>query len=141
MHIKTLGPNDDPTTTHGEFLRGASGKDGDFVKKLLSDPDSVPLDPADRAILKFVEKMTLMPSQMTAADVQSLRDVGFSDENVLEICGVAAFFNYVARIADALGIELEEHYSDWSRFLGFEPGPTVRVDTVRMGDAFVKAAS
>ena len=107
------------------------------MKKLLSDPDSVPLDPADRAILTFVEKMTLAPSEMTDADVRSLRDAGFSDENILEICAIAAMFNYVSRIADALGIELEEHYSEWSRFLGFEPGPTIRVEKARMGDAFV----
>jgi len=81
--------------------------------------------------------MTLTPAQMTDADVQSLRAVGFSDENVLEIVAIAAMYNYVARVADALGIELEEHYSDWSQFLGFEPGPTIRVQNARMGDAFV----
>ena len=95
-------------------------------------------DPADRAIVRFVEKMTLTPAQMTDADVRSLRDVGFSDENVLEIVAITAMFNYVARVADALGIELEEHYSDWSQFLGFERGPTVRVENARMGDPFVK---
>ena len=99
----------------------------------------MPLDPGDRAIIKFVEKMTLTPSLLTDQDVESLRDVGFSDENVLEICAIAALFNYVSRIADALGIELEEHYSDWSKFLGFDPGPTVRVENARAGDPFVAA--
>jgi hypothetical protein len=87
--------------------------------------------------VKFVEKMTLLPSEMTEADVQSLRDVGFSGENVLEVCAITAFFNYVARIADALGIELEEHYNEWSKFLGFEEGPTIRVENARMGDPFL----
>ena len=96
-------------------------------------------DPGDLAIVRFVEKMTLNPSQMTDHDVQSLRDAGFSDENILEICAIAAMFNYVARIADALGIELEEHYHDWSKFLGFSPGPTVRVENARAGDPFVAA--
>ena len=89
--------------------------------------------------MRFVEKMTLTPAQMTDQDVQSLRDVGFSDENILEICAIAAMFNYVSRIADALGIELEEHYHDWSQFLGFAPGPTVRVENARTGDPFVPA--
>jgi uncharacterized protein YciW len=80
--------------------------------------------------------MTLTPAQMTDADVQSLRDSGFSDEQVLEIVAIAGLFNYLARVADALGIELEEHYSDWSQFLGFESGPTIRVPSARMGDAF-----
>jgi uncharacterized protein YciW len=96
-------------------------------------------DPADRAIVRFAEKMTLTPSAMTDADVQSLRDAGFSDENVLEIVAITAMFNYVARVADALGIELEEHYSDWSQFLGFEKGPTILVQNARMGDPFTPA--
>lgn len=83
--------------------------------------------------------MTLTPSAMTDADVQSLREVGFSDENVLEIVAITGLFNYLARVADALGIGLEEHYSDWSQFLGFERGPTVRVQNARMGDPFVAA--
>lgn len=98
------------------------------MKKFLSDPGSVLTDPADFAMIKFVEKMTLAPSTMTQDDAQSLRDAGFDDLQILEIAALCAQFNYVARMADALGIELEEHYVDWSRFLGFKEGPTVKIE-------------
>lgn len=106
------------------------------MKKFLADPSSVLTDPADLAMIAYVEKMTLSPSSMTEADVQSLRDHGFSDLQVLEIAAVCAQFNYVARMADALGIELEEHYVAWSKSLGFGDGPTIKVEAQPMGDPF-----
>jgi len=61
-------------------------------------------------MLEFSEKMTLAPSTMTEADVQRLREAGWTDRDILDIAQVAAYFNYRARIADALGVELDEPY-------------------------------
>jgi alkylhydroperoxidase family enzyme len=44
---------------------------------------------------------------MTDADVAHLRDVGFSDRDILDICTVASYYAYVNRIADGLGVQLE----------------------------------
>ena len=58
-------------------------------------------------MLEYAEKLTLRPSGMTPEDVDALREVGFSDEDVLHICEVVAYYAYANRIADGLGIELE----------------------------------
>ena len=47
---------------------------------------------------------------MTEKDIDSLRREGFSDEAILDATCVAAFFNYINRMSDALGIELEEAF-------------------------------
>lgn len=61
-------------------------------------------------MLEFAEKMTLASSSMKEADVQALRRAGWTDRDILDIAQIAAYFNYRARIADALGVELDEAY-------------------------------
>jgi len=58
-------------------------------------------------MLTYVEKLTRTPGDMTDADVAHLRDAGFSDRDILDICTVAAYYAYVNRIADGLGVQLE----------------------------------
>lgn len=57
-------------------------------------------------MLEFAEKMTFDPAGMTEGDVQKLRAAGFSDEDILSIALLAAYRNFIVRIADALGCEL-----------------------------------
>ncbi|MBI2320575.1 MAG: peroxidase [Chloroflexi bacterium] len=58
-------------------------------------------------MLAFTEKLTLEPGSMGEEDAQRLRAVGFGDEDLLEIAVVAAWYNFVSRIACALGVELD----------------------------------
>lgn len=62
-------------------------------------------------MVDYVIKLTRTPGAMTATDVDDLRDVGFDDAAVLDICQVAAYYNYVNRLADGLGVELEPHWT------------------------------
>ncbi len=62
------------------------------------------LSAADRAMLDFAVKMTVAPYKHTRDDVEKLRAVGFDDTGVLQITMIAAYFNYINRIADALGV-------------------------------------
>jgi uncharacterized peroxidase-related enzyme len=71
---------------------------------LRRDYTQANLSPADRAMLDYAVKLTEMPSRMTAADVETLRAVGFDDRGVLQITLIAAWFNYVNRVADARGV-------------------------------------
>ena len=80
------------------------------MRALARDPDGVECDPADRALLDYVLKLTRTPGAMTEADVASLRTAGFSDTAVLDICQVAAYYAYVNRLADGLGVEVEEYW-------------------------------
>jgi len=65
------------------------------------------LDERRIAMLAYAEKLTLAPASVTREDVDALRAAGFSDEDVLHICEVTAYYAYANRIADGLGLELE----------------------------------
>ena len=59
-------------------------------------------------MLRYAVKLTVLPSEMTEDDVSSLRRAGFSDLDVLHIAEVVAYYAYANRIADGLGITLED---------------------------------
>ena len=61
-------------------------------------------------MLDYVHKLTLSPWDMDQADVQKLREQGFSDRAILDINQIAAYYAYVNRIADGLGVPLEEFW-------------------------------
>jgi uncharacterized peroxidase-related enzyme len=71
---------------------------------LRRDYTQVKLSDADRAMLDFAVKMTVTPWKHTKQDVEKLRAVGFDDTGILQITLIAAFFNYINRVADALGV-------------------------------------
>lgn len=69
------------------------------------------LSAPDRAMLDFALKLTHAPSTMTAEDVRTLRDHGFSDTAVHDIVQVTALFAYYNRLADGLGIDDEPEWA------------------------------
>jgi len=62
-------------------------------------------------MLAFSEKLTHTPWEMKEADVAELRGHGLTDEQILAVVLVAAFFNVATRVADALGIELDPQFT------------------------------
>jgi len=62
-------------------------------------------------MLDYAAKLTLEPWNMAESDVVNLRDAGFSDSAILDICQVTGYYAFVNRLADGLGVELE-HYWD-----------------------------
>ncbi len=82
-------------------------RDDDLLERIESDWRSAPLEPRRRAMLVYAEKLTRSPGTVTRADVEALREVGFGDRDVLEIAEVTAYYAYVNRIAEGLGVELE----------------------------------
>lgn len=77
------------------------------MRALEKDFRKADLETADAAMLSYVEKLTLAPATVKDSDVTALRDVGFDDRAVHDICSIAAYFAFVNRIADGLGVELE----------------------------------
>jgi alkylhydroperoxidase family enzyme len=55
-------------------------------------------------MLDFVVKLTAAAYKLRPADVADLRAVGFDDVAILQITLIAAWFNYINRVADALGV-------------------------------------
>jgi uncharacterized peroxidase-related enzyme len=84
-------------------LRRAS-LDDELAAELRRDYTNANLSDADRAMLDFAVKMTRTPWKHTREDVEKLRAVGFDDVGILQITLIAAYFNYINRVADALGV-------------------------------------
>ena len=76
---------------------------------------SADLPPHTRVALEFAEKLTLSPRKMTRDDVKVLRKVGFTDEDIHDITQITAYFNYINRVAEGLGVPPEEEMKPWDR--------------------------
>ena len=77
------------------------------------------LDEVDRALCDYAVKLTLQPGAMGGSDVDQLREVGLTDPQITVAAQVISYFNYINRIADGLGVELEDwmtlDYESWKR--------------------------
>jgi uncharacterized peroxidase-related enzyme len=93
-------------THHGAGLRKLT-EDEAFVASLKEDWRQADLTPLDRAMLEYVEKLTLRPWEMVKQDVETLRDAGFSDAAILDINQVTGYYAFANRLVDGLGVELE----------------------------------
>ena len=70
------------------------------------------LSAADRQMLVYCEKLTLRPWDMVEQDVVDLREVGFTDAAILDINQVTGYYAYVNRLADGLGVEIEDYFKE-----------------------------
>ena len=75
-----------------------------FVKALVEDYEHAPLSEQDRAMLDYVGVVTRDATRVTPAHHKRLREVGFDDRGILQITLIASWFNYINRVADALGV-------------------------------------
>ena len=80
------------------------------------------LGAADRALCAFAEKLTREPAGMDSADLDALRGHGFDDAAIHDAVQVVAYFNYINRVADALGVDPEPGIRAWEEEPGAEPG-------------------
>ncbi len=75
-----------------------------------------------RALIRFVARLTLAPRQSQVADIQTLRDAGYSDREVHDVVNVACCFAYMNRLADGLGVtDPDSADGPWAlEFMGVE---------------------
>ena len=83
----------------------------DIVEELKETEIPDFLTGRERAIVKYSLKITKTPSKMTKDDVDTLRKVGLTDEAILNLVMVNGYFAFVNRMADGLGVELEDYWS------------------------------
>ena len=79
----------------------------ELLSALISDHRQALLRSMDRAMLDYVLKLTEAPATVRQTDVGELRAAGFDDRGIHDICTITAYFAFVNRIADGLGVELE----------------------------------
>jgi uncharacterized peroxidase-related enzyme len=78
--------------------------DEELVAALREDYRAAPISAQDRAMLDFAAQLTRDATRITPADHAALRAVGFDDRGILQITLIASWFNYINRVADALGV-------------------------------------
>ena len=78
--------------------------DGAFVKALVEDYEHAPISAQDRVMLDYVGVVTKDATRVTPAHHKPLREAGFDDRGILQITLIASWFNYINRVADALGV-------------------------------------
>jgi uncharacterized peroxidase-related enzyme len=81
--------------------------DEKMVEALKQDYRTAPISDQDRAMLEYVVKLTKDATKCSPADHDNLRSVGFDDRGILQITLIASWFNYINRVADALGVGRE----------------------------------
>jgi alkylhydroperoxidase family enzyme len=75
-----------------------------LVKALQEDYRSAPISEPDRLMLDYVTQLTRDATRLSENDHQRLRTAGFDDQGILQITLIASWFNYINRVADALGV-------------------------------------
>jgi uncharacterized peroxidase-related enzyme len=68
------------------------------------------IEPRLYAMLEYAEQLTTHPTGTGTEHIEKLRQVGLSDRDILDLNQVVAYFNYVNRIAEGLGVELEHTF-------------------------------
>ena len=97
----------------------APGGDDAVVQAVLADYRTAPIPEKLRAMLAFLEKLTLRPAEVRPADMEPLRAVGLTDEEIEDAIHVCSMFNLINRVADSLGFDpaTEEGYAVAARML------------------------
>lgn len=85
----------------------------------MGDFEQAPLDDASKALCRWAVKLTRTPGACGKPDVDALRAAGLSDEQIVHAAQVIGYFNYINRIADGLGVDLEPGMAGKS----LKPGP------------------
>ena len=83
----------------------------------MHDYTNANLDPVTRGMLDFASKLTRTPTSMEKTDVEQLRGLGLSDEQILSVVLITCVFNFMTRLADGLGVEVppgrQEAHERW----------------------------
>lgn len=82
------------------------------VTAIMRDSREAPLEAGERAMMAFVDKMVRNADQVTAADVESLRSHGYTDEEIFDITAAAAARCFFSKLLDALGVQADAKYND-----------------------------
>jgi uncharacterized peroxidase-related enzyme len=94
------------TTAHSTFLRDVCN-DEPTMLSMAADPDGASLDATDRAVIVFARKVALDAAAISRDDVDALRAVGLSDNDVADIVFAAAARSFFAKVLDGVGVNAD----------------------------------
>jgi uncharacterized peroxidase-related enzyme len=95
---------------HGAGLTRESGDAA--LQETVVTGDFGALDPRMAALCRYAVKLTLAPQRMMRSDIEELRVTGFDDRSIVDTNQVVSYYNYVNRVADGLGVELEDYWPE-----------------------------
>ena len=78
-----------------------------MVEALKRDYRSAPISEQEKMMVEYVVKLTRDATKISPVDHEKLRAAGFDDRGILQITLIASWFNYINRVADALGVGRE----------------------------------
>ncbi len=78
--------------------------DDSLIEALRRDYRTAAITEQERVMCDYVVKLTKDATKCSPADLDGLRSVGFDDKGILQITLIASWFNYINRVADALGV-------------------------------------
>ena len=81
--------------------------DDALIEALKQDYTTAPITEQERVMLDYVVKLTKDATKVWKDDHDLLRAAGFDDKAILQITLIASWFNYINRVADALGVGRE----------------------------------
>ncbi|WP_345803128.1 carboxymuconolactone decarboxylase family protein [Microbacterium sp. AZCO] len=110
--LATLGaarsiPSPHCLLAHGRKTLRAGAMDEAQLERAARDYEDADLSKADVAVMRFSERLSTDAAAMTDADSQALRDVGFTDRQIVDIALAAGVRNYFSRALQALAVPVE----------------------------------
>jgi uncharacterized peroxidase-related enzyme len=81
-----------------------------WIAALAADHTRAPMAEPERAMLEYAIALTRSPASVTKAHVDALREHGFDDRAIHDLCCIAAYYAFVNRVADGLGVDLEDRF-------------------------------
>ncbi len=87
-------------------------RDESKVRAIETDYTTAGLSQRELAITDYAVALTRDPASVTQHETAKLREAGLKDDEILDVCQVTAYYNYVNRMAQGLGVELESYWEE-----------------------------
>jgi uncharacterized peroxidase-related enzyme len=86
--------------------------DAATVAAIMQEAPTEALEPGERAMMAFVERVVLQADRITAADIDALRAHGYRDEEIFDVTATAAARCFFSKLLDALGVQADARFND-----------------------------
>jgi uncharacterized peroxidase-related enzyme len=86
--------------------------DAATVTAIMTDVDEPPVEPRERALMAFVEKVVLNADRITSADIELLRSHGYRDAEIFDVAAAGAARCFFSKLLDALGVQADSTFND-----------------------------